>query len=216
MSDLNAGQGLCLVHARLLLRPVRSVIELGAAGDVLSAALRAVHHANRHGSDEDFIAVAFPTMRMGCETMMPGDDLELIGSEASLGALIALDGVKTLHRRGMLEPQKIGETFVEVGMIGAAYLRDRACEKHTAGWIRRSAARAERRGKPLGKAVKPRAPDTKTLILTYGDTIMHIREMVGAFTQEPLMVSTFGFSGSANPAILPVASDSAREVEDAA
>jgi hypothetical protein len=216
MSALNAGQGLCQGSARLLLKPALAVIELGAAGDVLSGALRAVHHANRHGSTEDFIAVAFPTMRMGREAMLAGNDLELIGSEASLATFLALDGVKTLHRRGMLKPQEIGETFAELGMIGAAYVRDRACEKHTASWIRRSAARAERRGKPLGKAVKPRGPDTETLILAHGETILHIREMVGAFTQAPLMVTTYGFSGAANPAILPVQPDSAREVEGAA
>lgn len=215
-SSLNSGQGLCLAQARLLIRPVRAAIELGAGGDVLATALRAVHHANRNGSPEDFIAIAFPQMRMGREAMLPGDDLELLGSEASLAVFQALDGAKTLTRRGMIEAHEISESFSEIGQEGAAYLRDRACEKHTAGWLRRSAARAERRGKPLGKRVKPRADDTRTLVLQHGDTVLHIREVLGVYTGTPLMVSTYGFSGAGAPAILPVYADALREAHDAA
>lgn len=216
MSALNAGKGRCQGSARLLIRPVRAVIELGAAGDVLTAALRAVHHANRHGSEEDFIAVAFPTMKMGRETMLPGNDLELIGSEVSLNAFLGLEGVITLKRRGMLEEAEIGEAFTEPGMVGAAYIRDRTCEKHTPGWIRRSGTRAARRGKPLGKPVKPRGHDVKTLIIDHGDAVLHVREVVGEFTDAPLMVSTYGLSGASTPAMLPVLPESAREADDAA
>ncbi len=216
MSGLNEGKGQCPGIARLLVRPVKAVIELGAAGDVLSAALRAVHHANRTGSLEDFIAVALPTMRMGRETMLPGNDLELIGSEASLKMFLALEGVITLKRRGMLGETDIGEIFADPGMVGAAYVRDRSYEKHTAGWIRRTQARAARRGKPLGKGVKLRAHDRKTLVLNYGDTVLHVREVVGTFIEAPLMVSTYGFSNASAPAILPVLPESAREAESAA
>lgn len=216
MSGLNTGQGRCQGTARLLMRPVRAVIELGAAGDALTAALRAVHHANRHGSEEDFIAVAFPTMKMGRETMLSGDDLELIGSEVSLNAFLGLEGVITLKRRGMLEEAEIGEVFTELGMVGAAYIRDRTCEKHTPGWIRRSEARAARRGKSVGKQVKPRDHDPKTLVLKNGDTVLHVREVVGEFTDAPLMVSTYGLSGASMPAMLPVLPESAREADDAA
>jgi len=151
MSALNAGKGQCEGSARLLIRPVRAVIELGAAVDVLNAALRAVHHANRRGSVEDFIAIAFPTMKMGRDTMLPGNDLELVGSESSLNTFLRLEGVVTLKRRGMLDDAEIGEVFTDPGMIGAAYIRDRACEKHTPGWIRRRQERAGRRGKPVGR-----------------------------------------------------------------
>lgn len=216
MSDLNAGQGFCQAQARLLIRPARPAIELGAGGDVLAAALRAVHHANRHGSPEDFIAIAFPQMRMGREVMLPGNDLELLGSEGALAAFQALDGVKTLARRGMIEPHEISDSYAEIGQEGAAYLRDRACEKHTPGWLRRSAARAARRGKPLGQRVKPRADDTKTLVLQHGETVLHIREVLGVYSGAPLMVSTYGFSGARAPAILPVYADALKEAEDAA
>lgn len=216
MSALNAGKGQCEGSARLLIRPVRAVIELGAAGDVLNAALRAVHHANRRGSVEDFIAIAFPTMKMGRDTMLPGNDLELVGSESSLNTFLRLEGVVTLKRRGMLDDAEIGEVFTDPGMIGAAYIRDRACEKHTPGWIRRSEARAARRGKPLGKRVKTRGHDAKALVVNHGNTVLHIREVVGEFTDAPLLVSTYGLSGVSQPAILPVFPDSARQADDAA
>lgn len=214
--SLNSGQGLCLAQARLLIRPVRAAIELGAGGDVLATALRAVHHANRQGSPEDFIAIALPQMRMGRAAMLPGDDLELLGSEVSLATFQALEGAQTLARRGMIEPHEIGEIYAEIGQEGAAYVRDRACEKHTAGWLRRSAARAERRGKPLGNRVKPRADDSTVLVLQHGDAVLHIREVLGIYTGAPLMVSTYGLSGAKAPAILPVYPDALKEAHDAA
>lgn len=216
MSDVNSGQGLCQGTARLSIRPVRAAIELGAAEDVLYDALRAVHHANRHGSIEDFIAVALPAMRMGRETMLPGHDLELIGSEASLSGFLGLEGVAKLLRRGMIDAPEIGEALHEPGMTGAAYVRDRSSEKHTPGWIRRSKARAERRGKPIGKASKPRAHDRNILTLYHGDVALHVREVIGEFMDAALMVSTYGFSGARSIAILPVLPESAREAEDAA
>ncbi|WP_180897411.1 hypothetical protein [Martelella soudanensis] len=216
MSDLNIGQGRCLGTARLLIRPVRAAIELGAAGDVRSAALGAVHHANRHGSPEDFIAVAFPLMAMGRITMLPGNDLELIGSETSLDAFMGLEGFITLKRRGMIEAAEIGEVFTQPGMTGAAYVRDRACEKHTPGWIRRSEARAARRGRPLGKTVKSRDHDLKALVVKQGDTVLHVRQIIGEFQDAPLMVSTYGLSAASAPAILPVFPELAREADDAA
>ena len=148
--------------------------------------------------------------------MLPGNDLELLGSDASLADFLALDGIKTLQRRGMIESHDIVESYAEAGQDGAAYVRDRACEKYTAGWLRRSAARAERREKPLGKPVKPRANDTKTLVLQHGETVLHIREVLGVYGAAPLTVSTYGLSGAAHPAILPVYPDALIEAHDAA
>lgn len=216
MTHLNVGQGRCQGTARLLIRPVRAVIELGAAEDVLSAALRVVHHANRHGNPDDFIAVALPTLRMGREVMQPGHDLELIGSDDALFGFLALEGVAKLLHRGMIEAPEIGEVYFEPGMTGAAYVRDQKSAKHTPGWIRRTKARAERRGKPLGKTVKAKAHDPKTLTLRHGDTTLHVREVVAEYTHATLMVSTYGFSSTSGPAVLPVFPDSAREAEDAA
>jgi len=215
MSGLNEGKGRCQPTARLLIQPTEAVIELGAAEDVLTTALRAVHHANRNGSPEDFIAVALPRMRMGRKTMLPGNDLELIGSEASLKVFLTLEGILTLTRRGMLGATEVAEVFADSNLVGAAYIRDRSSEKHTPGWIRRSQARAARRGKPLGKNVKPRAHNLKNLVLNHGDTVLHIQEVVGTYTEVPLMVSTFGFSGASAPAILPVFPESAHETKHA-
>ena len=216
MSGLNEGKGRCQGTARLLIKPVRAVIELGAAGDVLLKTFKAVHHANRQGSVTDHIAIAFPTMHMGRNCMLPGHEIELIGSGTCLSRILEHDGIATMKRRGMLIQTEITETFMGAGETGAAYVRDRACEKRTQGWIRRSEARAARRSKPPGKPVKLRANDTTSLVLRHGDTILHIREVVEKFTDAALMVSTYGFSGASAPAILPVSPESAHEAEDAA
>jgi hypothetical protein len=217
--ELNTGQGRCQGTARLLISPVRAVIELGASGDVLATTLKAVHHANRHGSTEDFIAVALPMMRMGRNCMLPGHEVELIGSERCLSAFLALDGLTSLMRRGMLKPAEIDEAFLEPGETGAAYVRDRACEKHTAGWLRRNKARAKRRGKPWQeKRAKLKANDLSVLALHYGESVLHVRQMIAEMSDAPLMVSTYGFSSptAGGQAVLPVLPDAAREAHDAA
>jgi hypothetical protein len=215
--SLKAGKGCCQGSARLLVKPVRAVIELGALQDVLSATLNCVHHANRTGTPDDFIAVALPQMHKGREVMRLGHEIELIGSESALSRLNAMDGIATLRRRGMVEDIEIGETWIDPGATGAAYVRDRSGEKYTPGWIRRSEARAERRGKPVGKRLKKiRAHDESTLAIFYGTSVIHVREVVAEVSGEPLFVSTYGFSSPASPAILPVVPDSVRLADDAA
>lgn len=214
---LNTGRGRCKNSARLLIKPVRAVIELGALQDVLSATLNCVHHANRTGDADDFIAVALPQMHKGRDVMRLGHEIELIGSEASLSRLDGMDGITTLRRRGMIEAIEIGETWVDPGATGAAYVRDRAGEKDTAGWFRRTAARAERRGKPVGKRLmRVREHGGNTLTLFYGDAVIHVREVVANISKSPLLVSTYGFSSPVSPAILPVLPDSVRLMTDAA
>lgn len=216
MSALNTGKGRCQGSARLLIKPVRSVVELGALQDVLSATLNCVHHANRTGNADDFIAVALPQMHKGREAMRLGHEIELIGSEASLARLNTMEGISTLRRRGMIEPIEIGETWIDPGETGAAYVRDRAGKKYTPGWIRRTAARAERRGKPLGKRLKAvRDHDGSTLTLYYGTAVIDVREIVSEVSEAPLIVSTYGFSSPVSPAILPVVPDSVRLKTDA-
>jgi hypothetical protein len=217
MADLNIGQGRCKGSARLLIKPVRAVIELGALQDVLTSTLNCVHHANRTGRDDDFIAVALPQMHKGREVIRLGHEIELIGSEASLSRLDDMDGLKTLRRRGMIEAIEIGETWVDPGATGAAYVRDRKEAKYTPGWIRRTAARAERRGKPLGKRLKPiPAAQGEALALFYGDVVVHVREIVAPVAEVDLMVSTYGFSSVKAPAVLPVVPDAVRLACDAA
>lgn len=216
-APLNSGLGRCQGTARLLIKPLRAVIELGALQDVVLAALNAVHHANRTGDVADFLAVALPQMAMGRETMRLGHEIEVIGSEASLARLNALNGIQTLRRRGMIEALDITEAWPEPGATGAAYVRDRAGEKQTPGWVRRSRARALRREKPLGKGLsRPRAHDESALALFYGQSVLHIREVVAPQSDVALMVTTYGFSSPGAPAILPVLPDSARMVPDAA
>ena len=216
MKEINVGKGQCQGTARLLIKPVQAVVELGAWDDMLMKTLNAVHHLNRHADIGDFVAAAFPVMSKGRSVIRAGHEVELIGSETSLATLLQLDGIQTLKRRGMMIDPEICETYFEAGMTGAAYVRDHACMKHTAGWVRRTKARAERRGKELGRKIKMQPDDVSSLILSYGSTILHVREIVAAFLEAPLMVSTYGFSSPGEPAILPVMPDSARLVADAA
>lgn len=218
-SALNTGKGRCPSTARLLVQPVQAVIELGASGDVRAKLLNAVHHANRHGATDDFIAVALPAMRMGRNCALPGHDIELIGSEASLAALVNLDGVQSLIRRGMLQELQVDEVEVTPGEIGAAYVRDRSCEKHTAGWLRRNKARARRRGKPWTEgSTQAKHNDLSALALSYGSAVLHVRQILTEMTDAPLMVSTYGFSSPSpgHQAVLPVYPDAAHEAESAA
>ena len=214
--DLNTGKGRCRATALLPITPVQAVIELGASQDFLMKALNAVHHANRHGDPDDFIAVALPGMRMGRNCMLPGQGIELIGSEAALSGYLSLEGPASLQRRGMLVTPEIEEPFMEEGAPGAAYVRDRACEKRTPGWIRRSQARAERRGKPLGKPVRVRGNDLNALALYYGNAVIHVRQVIGEIAEGLLMVNTYGFSSGGAPAVLPVKPVILDEADDAA
>jgi hypothetical protein len=212
---VNVGKGRCRGTAQLLLKPVKAVVDLGAAPDFMQKVLNAVHHANRQGAPDDFIAVALPTIRKGRDALIQGTEVELFGSPASLSAFMCLEGVLSLKKRGMVEYLEVMEVFAGPGDLGAAYVRDRICEKHTAGWIRRSKARAERRGKSLGKPVKLRADDTSSLMLTYGETVLHVREIQAEMSDLPLMVSTYGFSYAGEPAVLPVIPESSVGLLDA-
>ena len=213
---LNTGKGRCQATALLSLTPVQAVVELGAAPDFLAKALNAVHHANRHGDPDDFIAVALPDMRQGRDCMQSGSRIELFASEAALAAFLELEGPASLLRRGMLASPDIEESFIEDGGSGAAYIRDRSCEKRTPGWIRRSRARAERRGKPLGKPVRVRGNDLSALALHYGNAVVHVRQVIGDVPDGPLLVNTYGFSSASAPAVLPVSSAILDEADDAA
>jgi len=158
-------------------------------------------------------------MRMGRNCMLSGHEIELIGSETSLSELTELDGVRSLMRRGTLLPLEVEETFLDPGMVGAAYVRDRACEKRTEGWLRRNKARAQRRGKPWNEINAPaQRNDRNALRLSYGKVVLHVRQIMGEMTVDNLMVSTYGFSSpvSSHQAILPVYPDIAREADDAA
>ena len=204
MSGLNIGKGLCPGTARLLIRPTRSAEELGAGPDVLLAALNAVHHLNRHARQDDFIAVALPGMREGRDGLLPGHEAELIGSPEALGRLLTIEGVQILFRRRMIGPALIREVTLQAGVIGAAYVRDRVCEKTSNGWKRRRDARAERRGFAPKLGPKRRGPAPESVLLPLNGAPLRVRELIGTVTGGPLLVSTYGFSTTGSPTILPV------------
>ena len=204
--SLNNEKGRCQGSARLSIKPVKAVLELGAVQDVMNVVLNAAHHANRHGSLDDFIAVALPTMRQEYNGMISGHEVELFGSETSLSTFLALEGPQKLVRRGMLRAPEIDEAYFDSGTQGVAYVRDRLCEKNTAGWLRRAKARAERRGKPWNSNTKTRPQDRSVVALHYGTKVLHVKQVSSFVSDEPLLVSTYGFSSVAarGGAVLPV------------
>lgn len=217
MAELAAGAGLCPATFQLSVRPVKAVIELGGLRDVIHTALNAAHHANRQGGDADRIAVALPGLHLRRGVARPGHEVVLFGSEAALGRYLALDGVRTLLRRGMVAGMEIAEALRDPGTPGTAYLRDRAAARRSPGAVRRALARAERRGKPMVQGIDTRAPAPDLLALHYGDAVVHLRELAAPVTDAPLLVSTYGFSSPAAPAVLPILPDRApRWTEDAA
>lgn len=217
MSGLSAGAGLCPVSAQLSLRATKAVVELGALADVVQVTLNAVHHANRHGCDDDRIAVAFPGLHLHRRTARSGQEIVLFGSEQALQRYIAIEGVQSLVRRGMVAELDIAAASLEAGTPGTAYLRDRAAERRSPGAVRRALARAARRGKPMFQDIEVRETDLRLLALRYGDVVIHIREQAAQMTGAPLLVGTYGFSSSTAPAVLPILPDSTpRWADDAA
>ena len=217
--DLNAGQGRCNATSRVLIKPVRAAIELGALPDVIMTALHAVHEANRTGAANDFVAVTFPGMVLSergmlraLKGMATGDSIELVGSEAALVRCLNMDRMKTLQRRGMIIEPDVTEVWMEAGDLCAAYVRERPSEKETTGWINRSRRRAERRGKPIGDPALRSRDKTGVVVLRYGDAVVKVREVVGELVDRPLTVSTYGFSTAGNPAIMPVQPVSVRQL----
>lgn len=217
MSAPNTGEGRCQGTARLLIRPTRSAEELGAGPDVLTSAMMAVHHLNRHASLDDFMAIALTGMRRGREGVLPGHEFELIGSHEALIRFLDLEGVQLLLRRRMIGPNAPQELTLSPRTVGAAYVRDRAAEKLNSGWARRAAARSERNGlafSPKAGIRHHRADDTALIRL--GQTPLRVREVIGTVTGDDLIVSTYGLSYGGAPAILPVRSALLEGARDAA
>ena len=215
--SLNSGKGRCQASMRLVIKPIMAVIELGAAQDVVNTALQAAHHVNRHGSKDDYIAVALPTLRRRREGMSAGHEIEFYGSENSLTKFLGLDGPEMLVRRGMLVAPELDEVYMDVGTEGTAYIRDRSNEKNTIGWKRRAKARAERRGRPWVDRDSSPSYNASILALHYGSKVVHVKPQTGIVSAEPLMVSTYGYSSSFvdGAAVLPVAAEHSAELAHA-
>lgn len=217
MTTLNTGPGRCQPTHQLSIRPVQAVIELGALADVVHAALNAAHHVNRQCVDDDRIAVALPGLFVSRGLVRPGQEVVLFGSAAVLDTFFQLDGVQTLVRRRMVKPLDVAEVYAVPGERGIAYVRNRQAARRSPGAIRRARERAARRGIRMPAEIETRRPDPEILALHFGSAVVHVREIEAEMSDGPLLVSTYGFSSSEAPAVLPIRSDrSGRRVEDAA
>jgi CRISPR-associated protein (Cas_Csy4) len=204
MSDLNEGAGICRPTHQLSIRPTKTVLELGALDDVLHSLLNATHHANRHGAADDRVALALPDMHVRRGVARPGTEIVLFGSNAALEAVMRLDGVLTLVRRGMVRPFEIVEVDASTGENGTAFIRNRQTARRSPGAIRRARERAARRGKQISDVIESRAPESRVLALHFGAAVVHVDVVLAQVTDVPIRVSTYGFSSREAPAVLPI------------
>ena len=202
--QIGSGPGRCPLEFFVSLRPVRAAIELGAGVDVMHAALNAAHHANRHGRSDDRLAVALPGLHCRLGRARPGHEVVVFGSEAALGRLLALDGIATLRRRGLLVEPEVVRAFCEPGASGTAFLRDRSAARGSPGVLRRAHERAIRRGSAAPPTDRTEQIDPSMLALYFGPAVVHVRALQAKVTDQPLMVSTYGFSSPQAPALLPI------------
>lgn len=217
MDLLQSGMGLCRPEAQLSIRATRPVVELGAVADVVHGVLNAVHHANRHDTKGNRIAVALPGLHVHRGRSSPGHEVVLFGSEAALRGLIELDGMRKLVRRAMIARLEIDEAWLEPGGVGTAFVRDRATARRTPGALRRARERALRRGISMPEHTPSAPPDPTILALNYGTAVVHVRALEGVVTEAPLPIGTYGFAPSSRPAFLPVRLDrAALQADDAA
>ena len=202
--DLVVGKGICLCAVSIFMEPTRTALSLGAGADMLWALLKAVHHVNRRGDLDDFLAIALPFMQMRRGFMQPGDGIEVFGSEKSLISLLSSDRVQIAIRRGLADYPDMEEVSF-ISEHGTAFIRDRSNEKLTPGWIRRRRRRAAGRGKPWTKDPKVLSHDGAVLKLDYGKTVLGIRSESGLVSKNGILkVNTYGFSTSESAAYLPV------------
>lgn len=217
MSTLNIGPGLCQPTHQLSVRPVQAVIELGALADVIHSALNVVHHANRHGAQDDRIAVALPGLHVRRGIARPGSEVVLFGSQSVLDRCRSLEGLQRLARRGMVRDLDVMEVFGQPDEPGTAYVRDRQVARRSPGAVRRAQARAKRRGIQMPDVMASQPAIQSILALNYGSAVVHVRAVELKTSTGPLSIGTYGFSAAGTPAVLPILPDSSKfALEDAA
>lgn len=204
---LQSGQGSCPLEFSFLFRASQEVMELGAWDDVRTRVLRTVHHFNRQGDENDYLAVAFPELCRRAGHLASGFSIEIFGSEGALMQLIKNENIQTLKRRGMIEDREIQPVFIESGSHGRAFVRDRSAEKGSISSIKRSQRRAKAAGVTFQKEITPgrRGKHGSVLHLRIGKSVVNVRSVLGIVSAGPIAVSTYGFSASTAPSYLPVA-----------
>jgi hypothetical protein len=216
MENLSSGTGICPATHSLIVAASQEVVEMNAVHDFLLAGLKAVHDLNRHASVEDYIAAALPCMKHGPLGMETGDELEILGSEAALERFMTHYRMQPLVKRGWVGEMAVNEVFA-AGDMGVAYVRDQSVIKRSPGCIRRAQARAERRGNVLVLRDRPAVSPKETHVsFSFDPKQLFIKEVVGALTDAPIKVSTYGFSGLSTPSYLPVISKSLEKAAHAA
>jgi len=205
MNDaLNSGIGLCKGTDRLTLHPTPMTAEMGAGRDIVLKILNLVHHINRQGSPEDYIAVGLPEMHLMKERRLAGHTVDLIGSEAVFETMMASTGFTKLQRMQAIMPAVLSKAELPSGQSGMAFVRDRSTAKLGPAKLRRMQKRAEEFGRNFEMPKNIERSDSTLHALHYGQAVLRIREIDGPVTGGPLQVTTYGFSHPSAPAFLPI------------
>ena len=118
----------------------------GGAILFLRAGMAAVHHVNRRGEADDYLAVAFPGFapdKPGLRRF--GEHLRIFGSERSLDVLLDSERLTQSLRTGLIA--RIPRIRpVEASTRGGAFMRTRAGSRRTVGDMMRRLERSRARG----------------------------------------------------------------------
>jgi len=222
-TKLNAGKGICLPEAQLVLRPTPEALSLGNGVDIMSSSLSAVHRYNRNAGDAGFLAIALPEMGTGIRPgpnggLRCGTELVMIGSEAALSVLLEDPGIRRMMARAFIDPLEIDEIYVEEGETCGAWFRDRRPEKRTPAAQRRlEARRLKRKAAREGAGVEIEETPISKNPSSFNDfngsysamKIGKVTTFIGMETSVweggEIQVSTYGLCSRATPCPLPVA-----------
>lgn len=187
------------------------------------AGMASVHHANRRGAPDDYLAVAFP----GFASDKPGlrrfgECLRIFGAERALDLLLDSERLTQGLRTGLIE--RIPRIRpVEASTRGAAFVRTRAGSRRTVGDMMRRLERSRARGSASAVLEKRLAQldDDSTaaarldrdrrraeagcghLLLASGVSLVIRPEWTDAETGPTALVSTYGLSSPSRPSPVP-------------
>lgn len=216
-ASLNTGFGRCPTEAQVLLKAPMSVRMLGEMNNFFATIAAAVHKHNREADPEDFVGMGYPEFAERKTGLMRiGNSILLVGSWASLEALIDTERVKGLWfggNRPLLDAYKSPEEGK-----GMSFVRSRHNERILPGEISRRIRRNERKGKDttnlrlelalsLGDISEDELPDgfksrnfTKESFFSIGKKRLAFRsQRLALNTNGEEYVSTYGFSNPEAP-----------------
>lgn len=187
------------------------------------AGMAAVHHANRRGAADDYLAVAFPDFAADQPGLRRfGEHLRIFGSERALDAVLDSERLTQGMRTGLIA--RIPRIRpVEASSTGVAFVRTRAGGRRTVGDMMRRLERSRSRGggsTVLETRLNRLAGDTAAvagldrdrrrveagcghILLASGVSLVIRPEQIDTESGQTALVSTYGLSSPSRPSPVP-------------